>query len=499
MDSDKQILKLRESDNVGIALTDLDPSTSAAAAEPINRGHKIAVRNIVRGEPIIKLGQVIGIAGNDISLGCHVHVHNIDANAAPVAIASNLVEFSDSAALQSFYGFRRADGRIGTRNYIGVIATVNCSATVVRTIVNRAEATLLPQHAGIDGVVPITHISGCGMTTTGIGMELLRRTLGGFARQANFGGVLIIGLGCEANELGALLESQGLREGDRLRTMTIQAAGGTKAAIEAGLQQVAELMRIADGDRREPAPAAELILGLQCGGSDSFSAVSANPALGYAADLLVQAGGTVVLAETPEIHGAENLLLKRAVSAEVVAALKERLAWWQQYVARNDASLNNNPSPGNLAGGISTIYEKSLGAVAKSGTSRLQAVYQYAQTIDQHGFVFMDSPGYDPCSVTGEIAAGANVVCFTTGRGSVFGAKPVPSIKLATNSIIAARMADDMDFDCGAVLDGSMSLAVAGHAIFQLILEIASGQQSASEENGMGDFEFVPWQIGAVL
>lgn len=281
--------------------------------------------------------------------------------------------------------------------------------------------------------------------------------------------------------------------------MTIQDAGGTRRAIEVGLAEIAKLADRAREASREALPVSSLVLGLQCGGSDAFSAISANPALGHAADLLVAAGGTVMLGETPEIHGAEALLLNRAVSSEVADGLRRRLAWWQEYVAKNGASLNNNPSPGNIQGGISTIFEKSLGAVAKSGTSPLQAVYRYAEPVETRGFVFMDSPGYDPCSVTGEIAAGANVVCFTTGRGSVFGAKPVPSIKLATNSEMARHMSEDMDFDCGPILDGAMSVEEAGQQIYELILDVASGRRSASEQFGFGDFEFVPWQIGAVL
>lgn len=494
-----EILQLREKDNVAIALADLAPAPDNNGSEEVPRGHKVAVRDIRKGEAVVKLGQVIGVAAVDISAGAHVHVHNIDASKAPKATAAETAAFADAPPRQTFSGYVRDDGRIGTRNYIGVVATVNCSATVVRAIVSQAETRMLTEYPAVDGIVPITHTTGCGMATSGLGMEVLRRTLGGFIRHANFGGVLVIGLGCEANELGALLESQGLVPGQRLKTMTIQQAGGTRAAIEQGLGYVAELLRTANNDERQEVPAAHIKLGLQCGGSDSFSAVSANPALGYAADLLVQAGGTVVLAETPEIHGAEALLLNRAVSPDVAEALNERLAWWLDYAEKNGASLNNNPSPGNIAGGISTIYEKSLGAVAKSGTSALQAVYQYAENIHASGFVFMDSPGYDPCSVTGEIAAGANVVCFTTGRGSVFGAKPVPSIKLATNSAMAAHMAEDMDLDCGVILDGTLTMAEAGHAIYKLVLDVASGKQSASEANGLGDFEFVPWQLGAVL
>lgn len=503
MPSPTEYLVLRPGDDVAVAI---EPLAAGQALEggivlvdAVPRGHKFALRGLRTGQPIRKLGQVIGTASAPIPAGAHVHAHNIDASAAPTAVAGGVAEAGEMPERRSFDGFRRADGRIGTRNCIGVIATVNCSATVVREIVARARAEVLPAAPHVDAIVPITHTTGCGMAGDGEGMRLLQRTLGGFVRHPNFGGVLVIGLGCEMNTLGALFETQGLVAGPTVRRMTIQEAGGTRAAIERGVAEVRELVAIADAAARTALPVSGLTLGLQCGGSDAFSAVTANPALGYAADLLVRAGGTVVLAETPEIHGAEGLLLERAASPAVADALNARLAWWQDYVARNGATLNNNPSPGNMAGGISTIYEKSLGAVAKAGTSPLEGVFDYGEPIDRKGLVFMDSPGYDPCSVTGEIAAGANIVCFTTGRGSVFGAKPVPSVKLASNSAMARHMADDIDFDCGRIVDGGLTLPEAGRAIFDLLLEVASGRQSASERNGLGDFEFVPWQVGAVL
>jgi altronate hydrolase len=337
------------------------------------------------------------------------------------------------------------------------------------------------------------------MPGSGPGIDVLRRTLGGYIKHPNMAGVLVVGLGCEVNDIGNLLRSLGVAESDTLRTLAIQDAGGTRPAIDKAAGIVEELLAMANRAERSPVPVSAISLALQCGGSDSFSGVSANPALGYAADLLVAAGGTVILGETPEIYGAEHLLLNRAASPAVAEALLERLDWWQKYVAANGASLNNNPSPGNIAGGISTILEKSLGAVMKSGTSPLRGVYQYAEAISTPGFAFMDSPGYDPCSITGEIASGANIVCFSTGRGSVFGAKPVPSLKLATNSAMAARMHEDMDYDCGRILSGDKTLAEAGAEIFELIVQTAGGHKSASELHGLGDFEFVPWQIGAVL
>lgn len=499
------MLRLSECDNVAIAIT-----AHAAGGKPgdempvlvddIPAGHKFALEPIARGATVYKFGQPIGVATSDIAAGAHVHVQNLSAE---IETGPYISQASDAAAPASgeraFDAYVRGDGTVGTRNYVGIVSTVNCSATVIRHIAAAFPAARLEDYHNVDGVCPITHTTGCGMSGDGDGIEILRRTLGGYIRHPNMGGVLVVGLGCEVNDIPSLLRSINLVEGDTLRTMSIQEAGGTRAAVERGTAIVEQLLEIANRAERRPVPVAGIRLGLQCGGSDSFSGVSANPALGYAADRLVAAGGTVILGETPEIHGAEHLLLGRAASPEVADALRERLAWWESYVARHGASLDNNPSPGNIAGGISTIFEKSLGAVMKSGTSPLRGVYQYAQPIEERGFVFMDSPGYDPCSITGEIAAGANVVCFTTGRGSVFGAKPVPSIKLATNSAMAGRMADDMDYDCGAILCGDTTLEAAGADIFELIVATASGSKSASERNGLGDFEFVPWQIGAVL
>jgi altronate hydrolase len=365
-------------------------------------------------------------------------------------------------------------------------------------VAEKAKAALA-DHPGIDGVVALTHTTGCGTASEGEGIDNLRRTLAGFARHPNFGGVLILSLGCEANQLPRLLETQGLVASDRLRTLGIQEAGGTRRAIEEGVGIVRELAQLASKDRRETCPASGLVLGLQCGGSDGWSGVTANPALGVASDLVVRSGGTVMLAETPEIYGAESLLISRARSNGVAEALRERLRWWEKYVARNGQQLNNNPSPGNIEGGLTTILEKSLGAVAKSGTAPLEGVLRYGEPAPGHGFYFMDSPGYDPCSVTGEIASGATLVCFTTGRGSVFGAKPVPSLKLASNDRLAEHMDEDIDLSAGGIAEGRQTTEEVGEKLFDLMLETASGRMSASEQLGFGDLEFVPWQIGATV
>ncbi|HJV70086.1 UxaA family hydrolase, partial [Ideonella sp.] len=352
---------------------------------------------------------------------------------------------------------------------------------------------------GIDGVVAITHGSGCGMSGEGEGIELLRRTLRGYAAHPNFAAVLVIGLGCEVNQVGPLVDGLDAAARARIRTLTIQDAGGTREAIERGQQLVRELAAPAATARRVTVPASQLVVGLQCGGSDGYSGISANPALGAAVDLLVRHGGTAILSETPEIYGAEHLLIARAASPEVAERLRARLRWWEDYAARNGAQMNNNPSPGNKAGGITTILEKSLGAVAKGGGSTLMDVVEYAEPVRSRGLVFMDTPGYDPVSATGQVAGGANLICFTTGRGSAYGCKPVPSVKLATNSAMFRRMSLDMDFNTGEIIDGTMSVAEAGERIFRLMLAAASGQRTLSEQHGVGDNEFVPWQVGAVM
>ena len=491
-------LRLHPDDEVVVALETITPSErveDVVALEAIPSGHKLAVRPISAGNPVHKYGQIIGIAGVDIPAGAHVHDHNLVLGEADrnvdVGSAARPIELSNSPA--SFSGYVRTSGRVGTRNYIGIITSVNCSATVAKRI---AETFANQQIPGIDGVAAFTHGSGCGMSKTGEGIETLERTLAGYAVHPNFAGVLIIGLGCEVAQIGDLLDHFGLRAGPRLRTMTIQEAGGTLKAIEHGRQLVRELIEEAQADRRTNVSASHLMLGLQCGGSDSWSGVTANPALGVAADLVVANGGTAILSETPEISGAEHVLLRRAATRQVADKLLARLAWWDDYAAKHGAELNNNPSPGNKAGGLTTIFEKSLGAVAKAGSSSLADVVLYAEQINAKGLVFMDSPGFDPCSATGQIAAGANILAFTTGRGSVFGSKPAPCIKLATNAKLARWMDDDMDVDCSPILEGA-SIREAGEAIYAKLLAVASGEPSKSEALGIGDSEFVPWNLGA--
>jgi altronate hydrolase len=471
--------------------------------ERVPTGHKVATRAIAAGEPVRKYDQIIGFASRDIAPGEHVHVHNLEMGdfARDYAIGTE-VRPTDMVAEDeraTFMGLVREDGRVATRNYVGVLSTVNCSATVVHRIADAFRGEALAEFPGVDGVVALSHGTGCGMALDGEGFSQFARTVTGYATHPNFAGVLLMGLGCEVAQIRFLLGAAGLEAGPRLRTMTIQEGGGTVATVRDGEAAVREMLAEAQGNERREVPAAHLVLGLECGGSDGYSGISANPALGAAADLLVRHGGTAVLAETPEIYGAEHLLTRRAVSREVGEKLIERIRWWEDYTARNGGSMDNNPSPGNKEGGLTTILEKSLGATAKGGTTNLVEVYRYAERVTERGFVFMDTPGYDPASVTGMVAGGANVVCFTTGRGSVFGCKPVPCLKLATNSAMYQRMADDMDINCGEVVDGSATVEEVGARIFELVLATASGAKSRSEAHGFGDNEFLPWQLGAVM
>jgi altronate hydrolase len=502
-----KVLRLKTGDEVGIALRDLVPGDAltpeaGTAQDAVPFGHKVALRPIPAGTVIHRLGQPIGIARSDIPPGAHVHVHNMgfETSMAGHAIGTRLSNAPRLPADQvpTFDGYRRADGTIGTRNYIGILTSVNCSARVTRMIADHfRDPSRLP--AGVDGVVALTHKSGCSVSDGSKSMDMLRRTLGGYARHPNFAGVLIVGLGCEDNQIDLLLEDQELLASPQLRTLVMQDLGGTRATVRAGVEAVEAMLPAAAAARREPIPASELILGLQCGGSDSFSGMSANPALGAAVDRLIAAGGTAILAETPEIYGAENLLLERAVSEGVGEKLIGLLKWWEDYTRGEPDGLDDNKSPGNAAGGLTTILEKSLGAVAKGGSTNLVDVIGYGEPVREKGLVFMDSPGFDPMAATGQVASGANLICFTTGRGSCFGCRPAPSLKLATNSAMYRRMEDDMDLDCGTILDGTASLDEVGAEIFAAMLATASGKPTKSELLGYGEDEFAPWHVNAWL
>jgi altronate hydrolase len=505
--STPRALRLSSEDNVMIAIDEIRvgdaPEACPAAAERIPKGHKIATAAIAVGAPIRKFGQIIGFASQPIAPGQWVHEHNC----AMQEFARDYHFCEDARALvllpaerrATFQGYRRADGRAGTRNYLGIMTTVNCSATVARLIAREVERSgMLDDYPNVDGVIALVHGAGCGMASNGEGFETLARTQWGYVRHPNMGGVLTVGLGCEVMQIGRMKEAHGLKESDIFQSFTIQGVGGTRAAVEAGLERVTAMLPIIDSARRETLPASELTLALQCGGSDGYSGITANPALGAAVDLLVRHGGTAILSETSEIFGAEHLLTRRAATPEIGHKLVDLIHWWEDYCARRGGEMNNNPSPGNKAGGLTTILEKSLGAAAKGGTTTLNGVYRYAEPVTAKGFVFMDTPGYDPVSATGQVAGGANVIAFTTGRGSAFGCKPTPSIKLATNTDLYRRMTDDMDINCGDVLDG-VSIAEKGQEIFDRVLAVASGEKSKSEALGYGDAEFVPWQIGATM
>ncbi|MDP6350968.1 MAG: altronate dehydratase family protein [Alphaproteobacteria bacterium] len=501
-------IRLHKADNVVTAKAtipagmSLDGESVAAAVE-IPVGHKIATAPIGAGEAVRKYDQIIGFASQAIAAGDHVHIHNVSVEAFDrdydFGVEARPTDQVPETERATFEGIIRADGRIATRNYIGVLTSVNCSATVARAIADGFRSDALGDYPNVDGVVALTHGTGCGMAGVGLGWDLLQATLDGYKRHPNFAAVLMVGLGCEVNQVAGMMKHHGWQTDETFHAMTIQDTGGTVATVREGIARIKEMLPGADTARRVTVPAAKLILGLECGGSDAYSGITANPSLGAAADLLVRHGGTATLAETPEIYGAEHLLTRRAISRAVGEKLIAHIRWWEDYTTRNEGEMNNNPSPGNKAGGLTTILEKSLGAVAKGGTTNLVDVYQYGEPITAKGFTFMNTPGYDVTSVNGMVAGGANVVCFTTGRGSVFGCKPVPSMKLATNTAMYNRMSDDMDINCGAVVDGDATVAEMGQAIFKRILRVASGQQSKSEVLGFGDEEFVPWQIGAVM
>ncbi|MBX2880685.1 MAG: altronate dehydratase family protein [Granulosicoccus sp.] len=501
-------LRLADTDTVAVALRPLavDETISVGGQsltvrQRIMKGHKIALKDSPKGSRVIKYAQLIGLCSADIAAGDHVHTHNVAFTPTDVRSSPDdtTIPFTGHSSSDMFKGYSRNDGSVGTRNYIAVISSVNCSATVAHRIAASFDATSLQDYRNVDGVAAFTHGTGCGMDAAGEGFANLQRVIAGYARHPNVGGVLIVGLGCETSQIADTLKAHRLSNGPLLQTMNIQSAGGHVKTISRGVQMIREMLPDVNQITRSDCPVSALTLALQCGGSDAWSGITANPALGYAADLLVKQGGTAVLAETPEIYGAEHLLTRRAIDNDVAEQLMQRISWWQAYVERNDGSLDNNPSPGNKLGGLTTILEKSLGAVAKGGNSPLTGVFHYAQKVDRKGFVFMDTPGYDPASVTGQIAGGCNLVAFTTGRGSTFGSKPAPCMKIATNTDMYRQMQDDMDINAGTIVSDSQSVGDVGTEIYQRLLSIASGELTLSESHGLGDNEFVPWQIGATM
>jgi len=504
-------LVLHGDDNVAVALANLEVGTAplgAALGKRVPKGHKFTIKPVNLGEAIIKFGQIIGFATKDMPAGEWVHEHNCGMGGADgslhhdYAYSEGVVQpdFVPVDQRATFQGYRRANGKVGTRNYLGILTSVNCSATVAKFMAQEiTRSGILDDYPEIDGVIPFVHGTGCAMDLDGEGYHILKRTQWGYTSNPNLGGALLVGLGCEAFQIGRMKELYGITDSDTFQTMTIQEIGGTKKMVEWGVERIKEMLPIAAAARRETVPASELMLALQCGGSDGYSGITANPALGIAVDLLVKQGGTAILSETPEIYGAEHLLTRRAINREVGEKLIERIHWWEDYTSRNHGEMNNNPSPGNKLGGLTTILEKSLGATAKGGSTPLTAVYEYAEQVREKGFVFMDTPGFDPVSATGQVAGGANVLAFTTGRGSAYGCKPVPSMKLATNSDMYRRMEGDMDINCGDIAEGLTSVEAKGQEIFDMVLRIASGEKTKSEELGYGDNEFVPWQVGATM
>jgi altronate hydrolase len=503
-------IRIHPADNVVIARRQLLGGTvlegeGVTVTGLVPPGHKVATTAIAVGQPVRRYNQVIGVATAPIAPGQHVHTHNLAFSAFERAheVGAGVTPTAFVDAPATFDGIVRPDGRIATRNYIGVLTSVNCSATAARAIADHFRRDIRPEaladYPNVDGVVALTHGMGCATASDGEELQVLRRTLGGYARHPNFAAVLVVGLGCETNQIQGLIAQEGLSEGANLATFSIQDTGGTTKTVEHGVELIKRMLPEANRVKRQPVPASHLTVGLQCGGSDGYSGISANPALGAAVDRLVRHGGTAILSETPEIYGGEHLLTRRAVSPQIAEKLLTRIRWWEAYTARNGMQMDNNPSAGNKAGGLTTILEKSLGAIAKSGTTNLVDVVEFAQAATARGFVYMDTPGYDPVSATGQVAGGANLICFTTGRGSAYGCAPSPSLKFSTNTALWRKQEDDIDLDCGGIVDGLETVDEAGERIFRLMLATASGHSTKSERHGYGQNEFVPWQLGAVM
>lgn len=508
VEKNARVIRLHPDDDVVIACADLPAGDvigelgGLTLRDDIPAAHKLAIRSVKEHEAVRRYGQIIGFATKAIEPGEHVHVQNVSMGMFQRnhEYGGDIRPAEKVPQTRTFMGFRRANGQVATRNYIGIVSTVNCSASVTRMVSQHfANSSALKDFANVSGVVPITHGFGCCIDHDGSGIRQLRRTLNGYIKHPNFGGVLVIGLGCEANQMGAMFVAGGIAMGAMTVPLVMQEQGGTRKTVEAAIAAINGMLPEVDKAQREPLPVAHLTVALQCGGSDGYSGITANPALGAAVDLLVAHGGTAILTETPEIYGAEHLLTRRAISREVGEKLVKIIRWWEEYAEREKGSIDNNPTPGNKAGGLTTILEKSLGAVAKSGSTPLMGVYRYAEPIDTHGLVFMDAPGYDPMGATGQIASGANLVAFTTGRGSCFGSKPAPSIKIATNTRMYERMREDMDLNCGDIMDGTATVKDKGAEIFEALIRVASGEKSRSEALDLGNEEFVPWMLGAQM
>lgn len=502
------VIRLSALDNVVVARLRLAAGTKIETEGlviegDVPPGHKVATRFIKRGEPIVKDNAVIGYAAEDTVAGAlltnqRIRFFAVPENVSTAAVPARPVELLPKDRRATFEGFVRANGSVGTRNFIGVFVVGNCGATTARKAADFFDEERLAPYPNVDGVVPFVHEIGCGMEMTGEPMDLLRRTISGFIRNPNIASAVVIALGCERNNLKSFLEQEKLEVGASLRTITIQEVGGITNAVEEAKRIVYEMLPDANAVKRQSVSAEHLRVGLQSGGADAFSGLSANPALGIAVDLLVRNGGTAILSDTPELIGAQAGLLARCASPETAEKFVSRLEWWRQYNEGKDTQLHGRVSRANEAAGIANILEKSLSSVKKGGTSPLMGAYRYAERVAEKGLVFMDTPAYEPVSVTGQIAGGANLIAFTTGLGSSFGSLPAPTMKLSSNTALYRKMEDDMDMNCGTIIGGESTVEGMGHAIFAKMLRHASGEKTKSELEGMGENEFVPWPIGVL-
>jgi altronate hydrolase len=499
------VILLHSEDSVAIARKNIETGreleVNGVAVEtlaPIPAGHKVAIRSIRAGDPVYRYGNVIGFATSAIRPGEHVHVHNLgyqELDPAEVAIEERPMERRAAVSSEIFLGYQRADGRVGTRNYIAVVAASNCAAHTAELIAESFSDASLPE--SVDGIVAFPHGEGCGQAM-GPDTEQLQRTLEGVLDHPNVSAALILGLGCEVNQIDHYLGRNGTGTTTAaLHGLTLQSSGGTRGTVEAARKQIFEFIDRAAAEKRTEVPASKLALGLNCGGSDSFSGITANPALGFCCDLIVERGGAIVLAETTEIFGAEHLLTRRARNAAVARELLACVEKYKVYLRQFGGSFNDNPSPGNKEGGLTNILEKSLGAVAKAGTSTLEDVLEYSERLRKPGFAFMNTPGYDPVSITGLAAGGVNLIAFTTGRGSAIGFPSIPVLKIASNSNTYRRMTGNMDINAGRIADGEATVEQVGREIFETLLRVASGTRTHAEE--LGHHEFAPWRIGPVL
>jgi altronate hydrolase len=501
--ADNSAIHLHSLDNIAVARVALSPDSdirvdgiAVAVRTEVPAGHKVALKSIGAGENIVRYGQVMGRARMPIEAGEHVHTHNVAFEELSFEyefpVGERALE-TTSAAIPSFLGYSREDGRAGTRNYIAVVAASNCAAHTAEQIAASYGENQLPP--GVDGIVAFPHGEGCAHSI-GPDTDQLRRTLAGVLDHPNVAGAIILGLGCETNQIEHYLGANAPKSG-RLVGMTVQGSGGTRATVEAARRAIVPMLERAADEKRVELPGSKIVLGLNCGGSDSFSGITANPALGYCSDLLAAIGATAVLAETTEIFGAEHLLVKRARNRETAERLLSFVDKYKRYLRQFGGSFDDNPSPGNKAGGLTNILEKSLGAVAKAGTSPLMQAVDYSERVTSPGFVFMNTPGYDPASLTGLAAGGANVIAFTTGRGSAIGFPTIPVVKIASNSPMYERMRDNMDINAGRIADGEATVQEVGREIFDMVVRVASGERTRAEK--LGHKEFVPWRIGPMM